>query len=34
MSKQKSGRIVNISSGGWQYGGGEKKQCITAFLKA
>lgn len=24
MSKQKSGRIVNISSGGWQYGGGEK----------
>tara|TARA_B100001057_G_scaffold267562_1_gene267710 strand:+ start:641 stop:1414 length:774 start_codon:yes stop_codon:yes gene_type:complete len=24
MSKKKSGRIVNISSGGWQYGGGEK----------
>jgi len=24
MSKKRSGRIVNISSGGWQYGGGEK----------
>ena len=24
MSKKKNGRIINISSGGWQYGGGEK----------
>ena len=24
MSKKKSGRIINISSGGWQYGGGKK----------
>jgi NAD(P)-dependent dehydrogenase (short-subunit alcohol dehydrogenase family) len=24
MSKKRSGRIINISSGGWQYGGGKK----------
>ena len=24
MSKKKNGRIINISSGGWQYGGGPK----------
>tara|TARA_B100000524_G_scaffold214373_1_gene112468 strand:+ start:357 stop:1106 length:750 start_codon:yes stop_codon:yes gene_type:complete len=24
MSKKNNGRIINISSGGWQYGGGEK----------
>ena len=24
MSKKKNGRIINISSGGWQYGGGQK----------
>ena len=24
MTKKKNGRIVNISSGGWQYGGGKK----------
>ena len=32
MSKKRSGRIVNISSGGWQYGV-EKRQFITVFLK-
>ena len=24
MTKKKNGRIINISSGGWQYGGGQK----------